>query len=146
MNLLYKLVSTNKDITLFISRVTLGIVMLPHGAQKLLGSFGGYGFEGTMGFFTSHMGIPPVFAFLAIIAESFGALGLILGLFTRIAAFGVFMTMLVAVLIVHLPNGFFNDNKGYEFHLLAMGLAIPLILKGAGLYSMDDLVASKLEK
>ncbi|WP_411823631.1 DoxX family protein [Leptospira sp. 'Mane'] len=145
MNLLYRLLATKKDITLTIIRVTLGIVMLPHGAQKLFGSFGGYGFEGTMGFMTGQLGIPSLFAFLAIIAESFGALGLILGLFTRVAAFGVFATMLVAAALVHLPNGFFAPT-GIEYFILTFGLAIPLIIKGAGSFSLDDLVSSKLEK
>ncbi|TGN18977.1 DoxX family protein [Leptospira idonii] len=145
MNLLYKLIATNKDITLTILRVTLGVVIFPHGAQKVLGSFGGYGFDGTMGFMTG-MGIPAVFAFLAIVAEFFGAIGLIVGLFTRVAAFGVFATMFVAAVLVHLPNGFFADKGGYEFHLLTFGLAIPLILKGAGSFSLDDILAGKLEK
>ncbi|MBM9549019.1 DoxX family protein [Leptospira sp. 201903074] len=141
----YKLLATNKDITLTILRVTLGVVILPHGAQKVLGTFGGYGFEGTMGFFTGQLGIPYIFALLAIIAEFFGALGLILGLFTRVAAFGIFSTMLVAAVLVHLPNGFFADKGGFEFQLLTFGLAIPLIIKGAGSFSLDDIIAHKIE-
>ncbi|TGL55949.1 DoxX family protein [Leptospira kemamanensis] len=140
----YKLIATNKDITLTILRVTLGLVILPHGAQKVLGAFGGYGFEGTMGFFTG-MGIPYVLALLAIIAEFFGAIGLILGLLTRVAAFGIFCTMLAATVLVHLPNGFFADKGGYEFHILTFGLAIPLIIKGAGSFSLDDVIAHKIE-
>jgi putative oxidoreductase len=146
MNLFYKLLSTNKDITLLIIRLTLGLVILPHGAQKVLGSFGGYGFEGTMGYFTTQLGIPPFFALLAITAEFFGALGLILGLLTRVAAFGIFITMLVASILVHAPNGFFMTNSGYEFHILAMGLALSLILKGAGPLSLDDAIVAFLDK
>ncbi|MCZ8343797.1 MAG: DoxX family protein [Leptospira sp.] len=142
----YKLLATNKDITLTILRVTLGVVIFPHGAQKAMGAFGGYGFEGTMGWFTGQMGIPYFFALLAIAAEFLGSIGLILGLFTRVAAFGIFSTMLVATVLVHLPNGFFADKGGYEFHILTFGLAIPLILKGAGSFSIDDAIAHKLEK
>jgi putative oxidoreductase len=142
----YKLIATNKDITLTILRVALGVVMFPHGAQKALGLFGGYGFEGTMGWLTGQMGVPYFFALLAIAAEFLGSLGLIFGLFTRVAAFGIFSTMLVATVLVHLPNGFFADKGGYEFHILTFGLAIPLILKGAGSFSLDDVLAAKLEK
>ncbi len=145
MNLFYKLLSTNKDISLLIIRLTLGLVILPHGAQKVLGSFGGYGFEGTMNFFTTQLGISPVFALLAIAAEFFGSIGLILGLFTRVAAFGIFVTMLVAAVLVHSPNGFFLTNNGYEFHILTLGLALPLILKGAGSCSLDDYLISKMD-
>lgn len=140
----YKLLATNKDITLTILRVTLGIVILPHGAQKVLGAFGGYGFDGTMGYFAS-LGIPYILGVLAIVAEFFGSLGLILGLFTRVAAFGIFCTMAVAVLLQHLSNGFFASNNGYEFHILTFGLAIPLIIKGAGSFSLDDVIAHKIE-
>ncbi|MDF3821001.1 DoxX family protein [Leptospira sp. 96542] len=142
----YKLLATNKDITLTILRVTLGVVMFPHGAQKALGLFGGYGFEGTMGWLTGQMGVPYFFALLAIAAEFLGALGLIFGLLTRVAAFGVFCTMVVALVLVHLPNGFFADKGGFEFQILTFGLAIPLILKGAGSFSLDDTIAHKLEK
>lgn len=142
----YKLLATNKDITLTILRVTLGVVIFPHGAQKAIGAFGGYGFEGTMGWFTGQMGIPYFFGILAIAAEFLGSIGLILGLFTRVAAFGIFSTMIVATVLVHLPNGFFADKGGYEFHILTFGLAIPLILKGAGSFSLDDAIAHKLEK
>lgn len=146
MNLFYKLLSTNKDITLFIVRLTLGLVMLPHGAQKVLGMFGGFGFDGTMNFFTTQLGIPPIFAMFAIAAEFFGALGLIFGLFTRVAAFGIFVTMFVAAVLVHGPNGFFLTNNGYEFHILAMGLALPLVLKGAGSFSLDDRIMAQIDK
>lgn len=142
----YKLLATNKDITLTILRVTLGLVIFPHGAQKVLGAFGGYGFEGTMGFFSS-LGIPYIFGVLAIVAEFFGAIGLILGLFTRLAAFGIASTMVVAAVLVHLPNGFFvnNNGYGYEYHILAVGIAIPLIIKGAGSFSLDDIIVHKIE-
>src|SRR5881227_3007810 len=90
-----------------IARLTLGIVMFPHGAQKVLGWFGGYGFSGTMGLFTGQMHIPRLFAFLAIAAEFAGSLGLITGFLSRIAAFGIAANMLVAIVTVHSANGFF---------------------------------------
>ncbi|PYT19174.1 MAG: hypothetical protein DMG59_01525, partial [Acidobacteria bacterium] len=102
-----KLLRTSDDHVLTLLRFVLGIVFLAHGAQKLLGWFGGPGYSGAMSFFTEGLHIPAVFAFLAICAEFLGGLGLILGLLGRVAAFGIFVEMLVAVFLVHLPNGFF---------------------------------------
>jgi len=104
-----QLLQTDPSWVLTILRVVLGVVMFAHGAQKMLGWFGGYGFSGTMGFFTKSMRIPAPFAFLAICAEFFGGLGLILGLLTRIAAFGVGVNMLVAVATVHWQHGLFAN-------------------------------------
>src|SRR5215470_10884799 len=99
--MLRKLISTENSAAIAILRLVLGIVFFAHGAQKMLGWFGGYGFTGTMGFFTGAMHIPAVFAFLAIAAEFFGGLGLIFGFLTRIATFGITMNMLVAIAMVH---------------------------------------------
>src|ERR1700687_916327 len=120
-----KLISTANDWASTILRLTLGVVFFYHGAQKALGWFGGYGFNGTMGFFTQQLGIPAPFAFLAIMAEFLGGLGLIVGFLTRIAAFGVFCNMLVAVCMLHRHFGLFMNwagnqkGEGYEYHLLA---------------------------
>jgi putative oxidoreductase len=128
---------------LFILRVVLGLVILPHGAQKLFGWFGGYGFKGTMGFFTGTLHIPTVAALLVIAAESFGALGLVFGLFTRLAALGIAAVMLGAAYIAHRPNGFFMNwsgqqkGEGFEYHLLAVGMALVLIVYGGGALSLD---------
>src|SRR5205809_7061257 len=100
-----KLFATHDSWSLLILRVTLGVVMFPHGAQKLLGWFGGYGFSGTMNMFTEKMGIPSALAFLVIMTQFFGSLGLILGFLTRPVAFGVFRTMQVAMDMDHWPNG-----------------------------------------
>ena len=141
--LLQKLLSTGNDRVATFLRLVLGIVMFPHGAQKALGLFGGYGFSGTMGAFTQQMHIPAVFAFLAIAAEFAGSLGLISGLLTRVAAFGIFVNMLVATLLVHLPNGFFMNwygnqkGEGFEYHLLVMGIAVALMIRGGGAASVD---------
>ncbi len=146
--LLQTLVRTNDDTTQLVLRLVLGLVIFPHGAQKALGWFGGYGFEGTMGYFGS-MGIPAVFGILAIAAEFLGALGLITGLLTRVAAFGIACVMAVAVLTSHLANGFFMNwsgqqaGEGFEFHLLAIGMAIALMIRGAGRLSVDRALTKK---
>ena len=142
-----KLFATHDSWSQLILRVTLGVVMFPHGAQKLLGWFGGYGFSGTMNMFTEKMGIPAALAFLVIMTEFFGSLGLILGFLTRVAAFGVFCIMVVAIAMVHWPNGFFMNwsgkqaGEGFEYHLLAIGLALVLMIYGAGKGSVDQGVA-----
>src|SRR6202008_2007102 len=100
-----KLLSTSDDWTLTLLRLFLGVIFFAHGAQKALGWFGGYGFSGTMGFFTSMLHIPAPFAFLAICAEFLGGIGLVLGLLGRVAAFGITVNMLVAILMVHSQFG-----------------------------------------
>jgi putative oxidoreductase len=143
-----KCLQTDNSIAPLILRLTLGLVFFPHGAQKVLGWFGGYGFTGTMGFFTS-MGIPAVFAFLAIAAEFLGSIGLILGLKTRVAAFGIAAVMVVAVFSVHLKNGFFMNwagsqaGEGFEYHILALGIAVTLMLTGGGRCSLDRKIMEK---
>lgn len=149
MKSLQFLTQTNDSAAPLLARLTLGLVMFPHGAQKALGWFGGYGYSGTMGFFTGTMHIPAVFAFLAIAAEFAGSLALIAGLFSRVAALGIAAVMGVAILTVHAGNGFFmnwNGNQkgeGFEYHLLALGLALIVIVYGAGKASVDALMAGK---
>src|ERR1700746_743881 len=109
MKALQTLFKTNNSFTPLIARLALGLVMFPHGAQKALGWFGGYGFSGTMGFFTGQLHIPALFAFLAIAAEFAGSIGLIAGLLSRGAAFGIGVNMVVAILFVHGANGFFMN-------------------------------------
>jgi putative oxidoreductase len=137
-----RLMSTSNDVTFTILRLVLGVVFLAHGSQKMLGWFGGFGFHGTMGFFT-HMGMPAPMAFLIICTEFFGGLGLIVGLLTRIAALGVTGLMIGAIFMVHLQNGFFMNwmgnqkGEGFEFHLLVIAMAATLLLRGAGAFSLD---------
>ena len=125
-----------------IARVALGAVMFPHGAQKALGWYGGNGFDGTMAFFTGTLGIPAVFALLAIAAEFLGSIGLMVGALSRVAALGVASVMAVAITI-HKANGFFMNwtgqqkGEGYEYHLLALGLAAIVMLRGGGKWSVD---------
>jgi len=109
-----KLFQTPDDIVVTLMRLVLGVIFFAHGSQKMLGWFGGYGLNGTMGFFTQTMHIPAVFAFLAMVAEFFGGLGLVFGLLTRISAFGITVDMLVAVFMVYLPNGFFMNWTGQQ--------------------------------
>ena len=144
-----KLIATDNDIATTILRLVVGVVFLAHGAQKMLGWFGGYGFSGTMGFFTGMMHIPAPFAFLAIAAEFFGGLGLIFGLLTRVAAFGISCNMVVAVAMVHHNFGLFMNwtgaqkGEGYEYHLLVLAMTVFLMIRGAGAASVDRLLSSR---
>ena len=138
-----KLISTSNDFTLTLVRLVLGVVFFAHGAQKMLGWFGGYGFHGTMVFFTQMLQVPAPLVFLAICAEFFGGLGLIVGLLGRVAAFGILVNMLVAVFTVHIHNGFFANwsgqqkGEGIEYHLLAIALGLVVMIKGSGALSID---------
>jgi putative oxidoreductase len=143
-----KLIATDNDRATAILRLVLGMIFFAHGAQKMLGWFGGYGFTGTMGFFTSVMHIPALFAFLAICAEFFGGLGLIFGFLTRIAALGVFSNMIVAIAMVHRQFGFFMNwtgaqkGEGFEYHLLVLAVTTLLMIRGAGAASIDRMLSS----
>lgn len=145
-----RLFETDGDIGSLIIRVALGLIIFPHGAQKLLGWFGGYGFQGTMGFFTEQLGVPSLLALLVILAESLGALALIAGFITRVAAFGIGASMIGAIVMVHAANGFFmnwygaQNGEGYEYHLLVLGMAVAMLVTGGGRYAVDKLIATKL--
>ena len=138
---------TTNDIALTIMRLALGIVILPHGLQKVAGMFGGNGFQATLQYFTANMGLPWIVAFLVILAESAGAAALILGFFTRLCALGIGAVMTGAIIMVHWKNGFFMNwsgsqgGEGFEFHLLAIGLAVALLIRGGGALSIDRLIA-----
>src|SRR2546426_5461341 len=144
------LFQTDEAWSSLILRVMLGIVMLPHGAQKLLGWFGGFGFAGTMGFFTDKMHLPWIVAFLVIMGESFGSLGLIVGFLTRFSAFGVLCIMLGAIYMVHWPNGFFMNwfgkqaGAGVQDHPLDFGMSLPPLISAGGSGSVDGAIAKKL--
>jgi len=147
-----KLFQTDDDLSGLILRVVLGVVMLPHGAQKLLGWFGGYGFSATMAMFTDKMHIPAALAFLVIIGESLGSLGLIAGFLTRVGAFGILCNMIGAVLLVHWPNGFFMNwfgkqaGEGFEYHLLAIAISVVLLIIGGGKWSLDRAIAREIDR
>lgn len=149
MKALTTLFKTDNTISTLLLRVALGAVFFPHGAQKVLGWFGGYGFAGTMGFFTGTLHIPAVFAFLAIAAEFAGAIALVLGLFTRVASLGIASVMVVAI-GMHAQYGFFMNwtgaqkGEGIEYHILALAIAVALIIRGGGKWSADAKIAQTL--
>ena len=143
-----RLIATDDSAATAILRLVLGVVFFAHGAQKMLGWFGGPGFSGTIGFFTGFLHVPAPFAFLAIAAEFFGGLGLIVGFLTRIAAFGIAINMVVAIALVHSSFGFFMNwtdaqkGEGYEYHLLTLAVTAFLIIRGAGAFSVDRAIAT----
>lgn len=147
-----KLLRTDNDIATATVRLALGVVFFAHGAQKLLGWFGGYGFTGTMGFFTGVLHIPEIFAILAVAAEFFGGLGLLFGFLTRIAAVGILSNMIVAITLVHGQFGFFMNwtgtqkGEGYEYHLVILAVTVLLIIRGAGALSLDRLLSSPAKR
>ncbi len=124
-------------------RMTLAVVMFPHGAQKLLGWFGGPGFSGAMGHLTGDYGLPVMIALLVVVIEFFAPVALALGLFSRAAALGIAAVMTGAVLTTHLPYGFFMNwfgvqaGEGFEYHLLAVGLCAAVLVNGSGALSLD---------
>jgi putative oxidoreductase len=125
-------------------RAATGLFLMPHGAQKLFGLFGGYGPEATGQFFASKLGLPASFAVLAGSIEFFGGLALALGLLTRPAAALVFGLMAVAVVQVHLPNGYFWTDGGFEYPLLWAILALSYVVKGGGRYSLDAKIGREI--
>jgi putative oxidoreductase len=144
--LLEWLVATHGDVVPLVLRLTLAVVIFAHGAQKALGWFGGDGLRGTLDSLRKS-GVPSPVAVLAIMAEFLGPLGLAVGLLTRVAALGIAAVMLGAILTVHGRHGFFMNwygnqpGEGFEYHVLAIGLAVALVLNGAGVWSLDAMIA-----
>lgn len=134
----------------FITRIGLGAVILPHGFQKLLGLFGGFGWRATIGFFSSALHIPVPVTVLVILGESLGSLAMILGFMTRFVAASYILIMLGAITLVHLPNGFFMNwfgkqaGEGYEYHILVITMSLALLVAGGGKWSIDGLIAARL--
>ncbi len=143
-----RLMQTDDDTGRFLVRLFLGLVMFPHGAQKLLGWFGGGGFSATMQGMTG-MGLPAFIVFLVIIFEFFGALSLIFGFLGRLGALGILCVMLGAIFTVHLQHGFFMNwmgqqaGEGFEYHLLAIGMALAVLVGGSGRWSVDRALSDK---
>lgn len=148
--MLTRLLATDASAIRLVQRIVLGLVILPHGLQKTVGLFGGYGFTGTMGFLTGTVGLPWAIAVLVVLAESLGAAALVAGLFSRVTAFGIAAVMIGAVVTSHLSNGFFMNwtggqaGEGFEYHLLALALALPIVVAGGGAASVDGWLASTL--
>src|SRR6201993_747830 len=140
------LICTHADWVVGIARVVLGIIFFAHGAQKMLGWFGGPGLAGSMRTFTEHVRLPSTLAFLVIAGEFFAGIGLIVGLFSRIAALVIVLTMVGAIATVHFRFGFFlnwfgnQEGHGIEYHLLAIALALVVVVQGAGACSVDRLI------
>ncbi len=141
------LFATNGGVASLILRLTLGVIMLAHGSQKVLGLFGGQTLFKTLDMFTHQMGLPLWLASLVVAAEFLGGLGLIVGLLTRIAAFGILCDMIGAIYMVHSKFGFFMNwtgnqkGEGIEYHLLVIAICIALIIRGAGVVSLDAAIA-----
>ena len=139
-----KIFKTNNDWTGLVTRLATGLILFPHGAQKMLGAFGGYGFSGTMGFLTNTMHLPWLIGFLVIVIEFIGSLSLIAGFASRVWSALVIIEMLGAVITTHVNNGFFMNwagnqkGEGYEFHLLMIGLALATLINGSGKFSADE--------
>jgi putative oxidoreductase len=140
------LLETRTDTTLFFQRLVLALITGAHGLQKAFGWFGGYGFDGTMLYFTQTLHVPAPLALLVILGETVGVLGLVAGAMTRVAAAGVTASMLGAIAMVHLKYGFFMNwggtqgGEGFELHLLALALSLPLLVRGGGAFAFDTLL------
>ena len=145
-----KTIYTKLDVALLIARVTVSIVMFTHGAQKLLGWFGGYGIEGTMQFFTETIGLPYILGFAIILCESIGMLFLAAGIFTRLLSISVIIIMMGAIITAHLSYGFFMNwegqlgGEGFELHILMIGLALIPSLFGGGNLSLQPWIDRKI--
>jgi putative oxidoreductase len=149
------LTGTHADWVVAIARVVLGVIFFAHGAQKMLGWYGGPGLANTMRVFTEHLHLPFTLAYFVIAGEFVSGLGLVAGLFTRVAALFVVLTMVGAIATVHFRFGLFMDwfggqkGHGIEYHLLAIALALIVVVKGGGAFSLDGLVhqhVSRLEQ
>lgn len=144
-----RVLRTNNDWTGLVTRTTIGIILLPHGAQKLLGLFGGYGFRGTISFLTDTMHLPWTIGLLVIIIEFFGSLSLIAGFASRIWSALTIILFIGIIVSSHLDNGFFMNwfgnqkGEGFEFHLLIIGLSLATLINGSGKFSADNLVTRK---
>lgn len=141
-----------KNLSELMLRVALAIVVWPHGAQMLLGSFGGSGFTQTMNYFTGIAGLPYIIGFLVIMIQFFGSIMLLLGFATRLNALGMLVIFIGMILTAHLEHGFFmnwygtQQGEGYEYHLLVLGMTLALILRGAGKYSLDYILSKRREE
>ena len=127
--------SRNTDTALLLIRLVVGVVFFAHGAQKVLGLFGGYGLQATVGMMTKN-GMPAVVGYLVSFGELLAGLGLIFGVLARIAAAGMFIEMLGAVLVVHFKNGFFADKMGFEYPLTLCIVCLGILLAGPGRFSV----------
>ena len=144
--LIHRITATEPLTTPLILRITFAIVLWPHGAQMLLGWFGGYGFSGSMQYFTTQGGLSSFVAFLVIFLEFFGSLLILLGLFTRLAALSMLILFMGMIVTVHQQFGFFMNwfgnlkGEGFEYHLLGIGILLSLAISGGGKASLDSFI------
>lgn len=142
-----KLTNTTNDFALTILRLALGVLFFAHGSQKVLGWFGGYGFNPTLSFFTQQLHIPAPLVLLVFAAEFLGGIGLILGLLGRVAAFGIACDMAVAVALIHRHFGLFANwsgtqkGEGIEYHILVIAIALAIMIRGSGALSIDGAIS-----
>ena len=140
------MLGTDGDWVITIVRIVLGVVFFAHGAQKAFGWFGGAGLQSTVRVFREQLRIPAPLALLSVAAEFLGGLGLIVGLLSRIAALGIAVVMIVALVAVHGKFGFFmnwygeKQGHGIEYHILVLALAVAVIIKGGGAFSLDKVL------
>lgn len=146
-NLFKKLITTHPNLGFSIARLTLGLVIFPHGAQKLLGLFGGYGYQSTMESLTTQMGLPSIVAFSVIMIEFFGSFSLVLGLFSRFWAISLAGMFTGIIITTQLEHGFFMNwygnqaGEGCEYSLLVIGLALTVLVNGSGKWSIDSIIS-----
>ena len=146
--MLRALMQTSDDRIPMLARLALGIVIFPHGAQKVLGWFGGPGIDGALGFYAS-LGVPAFFGWILMTTEFIGGIALIVGLLGRVAAAVIAVDMIVAVIQLHWTVGFFMDwngqlqGEGFEFHILAVTLALIVIIRGSGAQSLDRAITTR---
>lgn len=142
---------TNEHLSGLIVRITLAFVMLPHGCQLLFGWFGGFGFTGTMNYFTQVEGLPWMIGFLVIALQFFGALAILVGFMGRFFAMAMAVLFFGMVVTSHWQHGFFmnwmgnQQGEGFEFHVLAIGLSLALLVSGSGAYSVDARLTKQLK-
>jgi putative oxidoreductase len=148
--MLRRLLVTKNDPTLTLARVVLAVIFFAHGSQKMFGFFGGRGFSGTIEIFQQTMGIPAPLTVVAMVAEVFGSIALLLGLLSRVAALGVLVVMIVAPFANNLYPRFFMNwtgrqmGEGYEYHLLAIALIVAVLVRGGGALSIDRAISERV--
>lgn len=142
-----KMSEETQNYSILLLRFALGVIFIAHGSQKLLGWFGGFGFDATLQFFQQALGIPPALGVLAILAEFFGGLMVLLGVFARLGAAAIAIDMAVALFMVHLSQGFFiaGDKVGFEYVFALLMMALYLAVNGAGSLSLDARIREKVK-
>jgi putative oxidoreductase len=143
-----KLFTTRAEWSPTIARLSLGLLLFPHGGQHFAGWFGGYGFHGTLGWMTGTLGFPASAAAVAIVIEFVAPFLLIAGLGSRVAALGL-IGLMIGAITTHWPNGFFMNwfsampagTEGYEYHLVVIALAVTVVINGSGKWSVDRRIA-----